>query len=379
MIYLDNASTTFPFDEVLETYIKYSKNNFFNPSTIYKAGKNNSVLEEKIKSKILEFLKIKNKKIIFTSSATEANNLAIFGYLLPKANKGYNIITTNIEHKSVFNAFKFLESNGFEVRYLHINNNHQISIEELNSLIDKNTIFCSVMAVNNETGNILNIDEAKKTLNGKRIIFHSDFAQTLFKTKLSLCSIPDMFTISSHKIHGLKSIAALIYDEKIQLQPQILGGGQEYGIRSSTVDIPLIASFFKAIEINEKRWLNDYKIVEELYKYAISKLNSLQYILINSFKENYSPYILNFSLLNGVKASVVLEGLSNKEIYVSSISACSSKGEEPSYVIYNLFDDKNRAANAIRISFSSSNTKEEIDTLIKELDDIVKKGLWETK
>ena len=171
MIYLDNASTTKPYKEVLDIYNKYSENNFFNPSSIYKAGKNNFFLEEKIKENILKLLFLKNKKIIFTSSATEANNLAILGFLQSKRNKKYHILTTKIEHKSILNVFKKLESDGFEVTYLNVNKYGGIDLEELENSIKENTIFASIMTVNNELGNIINIKEISEVLKKHNIVY----------------------------------------------------------------------------------------------------------------------------------------------------------------------------------------------------------------
>lgn len=377
MIYLDNAATTKPYQEVVDTFLKYENLAYFNPSSVYKLGRDNNALVEKIKENILNILNLKDKKVVFTSSATEANNLAILGYLMPRANKGYNIITTNVEHKSVLNVFKFLENNGFEVRYLHLTNYQKIDINELKSFIDDKTIFVSAMAVNNETGAILNIDEIYDICVKNNITFHSDFSQALFKTDKSLLKFANIVTISSHKIHGLKSIAALIMDKNIILEPQLHGGNQEYGMRSSTVDVPLIASFYKAIEINNKKYLSNQKYVSTLFDYLFERLSKLDYVDINSLKENSTKYILDFSFKKNIKASVVVEGLSNKEIYVSSTSACNSKSEPISYVIDNIYHDLKRSKNTVRVSFSEENTIDEIDILINTIDKIVNSQIWE--
>lgn len=376
MIYFDNASTTKPYSEVLSIYNKYASDFYFNSSSIHKLGKNNQVLEDKIKENILKNLKLQNKKIIFTSSATESNNLAILGYLSHKANKGFKIYTSNVEHKSVSNVFKYLENNGFIVEYLKVDKNGKIDIEDFKSKIDNKSLFCSIMSVNNEIGNVLNIDEIYEVCKQNNIIFHSDFSQGLFKVDNSLLKKCNMLTISSHKIHGLKSIAALIIDQNINIEPIIYGGGQEYGLRSSTVDIPLIASFYKAIELGNLNYKKNAETVKSLFMYTYSELSKLDFVEINSLISNSTYYILNFSLLDNIKASVVLEELSNNDIFVSSTSACNSKKEEPSYVIKNMFGDDLRSKNTIRLSFCETNTKEEIDIFIKKLQEIAKKGLW---
>lgn len=375
MIYFDNAATTKPYQEVIDTYLKYESTNFYNPSAIYKLGRNGAFLINKIKENILKLLNLQNKKIIFTSSSTEANNLAIMGFLEKKKNRNFNIITSEIEHKSVLNVFKYLEKNGFEVRYVKFKDNQQIDIEDLRSKIDNRTIFASIMAVNNELGTILNIDEVYQVLKEKNIVFHSDFAQALFKADLKLANNCNMMTISSHKIHGLKSIAALIIDSNMELSPIEFGGGQEYGIRPSTMDLPLIASFYKTLELakaNEKRIKSK---VKELYDYLLLKLKELDFVEINSNPDFTTHFILNFSLKDA-KSSVVVEALSEREIYVSSTSACNSKGEVSSYVIEKLFNDSNRAKNSIRVSFSEENITEEIDIFIKNLIEVYESKMW---
>ena len=297
MIYFDNASTTKPYDAVLDTYLKYAKDNFYNPSSNYKSAKLNAELIEKIKQGMLKILDLTSKKIIFTSSATEANNLAIIGYLSDKFFKNYHLITTEIEHKSVLSVFKYLETKGFEVTYLKVNKDQQIDLNELENSITSRTIFASIMAVNNETGGIINIGDAFDILKKHNIMFHSDFSQALFKIDKKLNHNANMITISSHKLHGLKSIAALIIDKSIELKPLLIGGGQEYGMRSSTLDFPLIASFYKTLEINNENYLHNKEKIEILFDHAFKELSKRDYLVINSLRENNTKYILNFSLL----------------------------------------------------------------------------------
>ena len=374
MIYFDNASTTKPYKEVVDTYNKYLDCNFFNPSSIYATS--TSMLEEKIKANILKMLGLSNKKVVFLSSATEANNLAIKGFLKGKKEKKGHLITTQIEHASVLNVFKELENEGYQVTYLPVDENHQISLETFTKSLQNDTILVSIMSVNNETGSILNLKEIYEICNKRNIMMHSDFAQGFLKTDNSLMKYCDCFTISSHKIHGLKSIAALIMNKNMNMQPILLGGEQEYGLRSSTVDIPLIASFYKAIEKNFKEKNEKYSRIAEIFDYCIEKINSIPYLILNSNINNSTKYIVNFSFKDNVKASIVLEYLAKKEIYVSSTSACNSKGEKMSYVINSIYKDENRAHNTLRLSFDENNTKEDIDTLFEEIDKCVKGTLW---
>ena len=374
MIYLDNASTTKPYQEVVDTYNKYLTSNFFNPSSIYATSTN--MLEEKIKLNILKMLGLNDKKIVFLSSATEANNLAIRGFLKGKKEKKGHLITTEIEHASVLNVFKELEEEGYQVSYLPVNENHQIDIDIFQKTLQNDTIFVSMMSVNNETGSILNLKEVYEICKKRNITLHSDFAQGFLKTDLDLMKHCDMFTISSHKIHGLKSVAGLIYNKNMNLMPILLGGNQEYGVRSSTVDVPLIASFYKAIEKNFKDKNKKYSGIAEIFDYCVDKINSIPYLILNSNVNNTTKYIVNFSFKDNIKASIVLEYLSKKEIYVSTTSACNSKGEKMSYVIYSIYKDELRARNMLRLSFDETNTKEEIDAVFNEIDKCVKGTLW---
>ena len=374
MIYLDNASTTKPYQEVVDTYNKYLTSNFFNPSSIYATSTN--MLEEKIKLNILKMLGLNDKKIVFLSSATEANNLAIRGFLKGKKEKKGHLITTQIEHASVLNVFKELEEEGYQVSYLPVKENHQIDIDIFQKTLQNDTIFVSMMSVNNETGSILNLKEVYEICKKRNITLHSDFAQGFLKTDLDLMKYCDMFTISSHKIHGLKSVAGLIYNKNMNLMPILLGGNQEYGVRSSTVDVPLIASFYKAIEKNFKDKNKKYSGIAEIFDYCVEKINSIPYLILNSNVNNTTKYIVNFSFKDNIKASIVLEYLSKKEIYVSTTSACNSKGEKMSYVIYSIYKDELRARNMLRLSFDETNTKEEIDIVFNEIDKCVKGTLW---
>ena len=196
MIYLDNDSTTKPYQEVVDTYNKYLTSNFFNPSSIYATSTN--MLEEKIKLNILKMLGLNDKKIVFLSSATEANNLAIRGFLKGKKEKKGHLITTQIEHASVLNVFKELEEEGYQVSYLPVNENHQIDIDIFQKTLQNDTIFVSMMSVNNGTGSILNLKEVYEICKKRNITLHSDFAQGFLKTDLDLMKHCDMFTISSH-------------------------------------------------------------------------------------------------------------------------------------------------------------------------------------
>jgi cysteine desulfurase len=375
-IYLDHAATTPLHKKVYKAMKPYFTKNYGNPSSIYTLGQINNEAIIKAREQVAQALNANPSEIYFTGSGSEANNWAIKGIAYANKHKGNHIITSCIEHHSILNTCKQLEQEGFQITYLPVNENHQIDLEVFEKSLQNDTILVSIMAVNNETGSILNLKDIYKICKDRKIIMHSDFAQGFLKTDNELMKYCDMFTISSHKIHGLKSVAALIMNKNMNVLPIIVGGEQEYGIRSSTVDVPLIASFYKAIERNLKEKNQKYSGIAAIFDYCVGKINSIPYLVLNSNVENSTKYIVNFSFKENIKASIVLEYLSKKEIYVSSTSACNSKGEKISYVIYSLYGDEARAHNMIRLSFDETNTKEEIDILFDEIEKCVKGTLW---
>lgn len=361
MIYFDNASSSKPSLKCLNVFEEESLKSFANPSSIHKLAMINGSNISRIKQNILHQVGLDDKyDIVFTSGATESNNLAILGYCRKNKNRGNQIITTNIEHESVLNPFLQLEKEGFIVKYLHVDENGEISLDELNQLMTKQTILVSIMASNNEVGSVLNISGASKIIKEyPKCVLHSDCVQAFGKIPLELSSL-DMITITAHKIHGIKGIGALILKKKLLIEPIVYGGNQQNGLRSGTLDYPSIASFNETINeaiINLKK---DNLYVDSLHKYMVTKLKELDEVSINTPDYNYNPYIVCFSLKTK-KASVVVEALSNEGIYVNSVSACNSKKEDPSYVLLAMNKEFQIAKNPIRVSFSSENSIEEID------------------
>lgn len=381
MIYFDNASSTKPSKEVLEAYLNAAENNYENPNSIHKLGMKNFNEINRIREKILKLLGLDSRyEVIFTSGATESNNLGIIGYYNKNKSRGNHIITTKVEHESVLDVFKFLESQGALVTYLDVNKDGEIDIEQFKKVINKNTILVSIMPVNNELGFALNIDEISKVVRTfPKCSLHLDCAQTVGKYKFDY-SLGDMLTISGHKINGLKGCGALIKLKKINLNPLFYGGGQENGLRSGTLDYPAIVALHEALKITMNSFNENYKNIEVLRGYLVENLKNNDEISLNIFK-NQTPYILNMDLLNK-KASVVVEALSNEGIMVSSVSACNSKKEAPSHVLLALGKSDEEARNAIRLSFNKNNTLEETKIFIQKfnmiLENIKGRKLWST-
>jgi cysteine desulfurase len=371
IIYLDNAATTKVNEEVLKSYIEVSTNYFANASSIHGLGVKSSDLLAKARNQILKCLKCHDHDVIFTSGATESNNLAIKGYALQYQNRGKHIITTRIEHPSVLETLRQLENlYGFEVSYLPVNEKGIVSINDIKSAIRKDTILISVMAVNNEVGAINPIsDIAKLIKNYPKIALHVDAVQALGKIAINYDEI-DMITFTGHKINSLKGSGALLIKKRITLVPNNAGGGQESGLRSGTSDLAGAVALSKAIRIateNKEAHFNHVRnIIAPLLDYLKSNNDLYE---INSNNE-LNPFIINFSLKNK-KAAVVVEALSNEGIMVSSISACHSKGEKASYVVKEMSKDDLLAHNTIRISPNFDNTNEDIETLIKKLKVII--------
>lgn len=363
IIYLDNAATTKVKDEVVALFVETEKDNFANPNSIHALGVYNAKKIDNARGSILSSFKLKRHKVIFTSSSTEANNLAIKGYCLNYQNRGKHIITTNIEHPSVLECFKQLKDKfGFDVTILPVNSKGVVTFKQVEDAMRKDTILVSIMAVNNEIGSINPINEIADVVHKyPKANLHVDTTQAIGKIKLDYDKL-DMFVISSHKIGGLKGSGALIYKSSLSFLPLLSGGGQEDGFRSSTVSIANAVTIAEAINLALKE---DTSKAKELKKHLIDGLKDIPGIELNS-DEDCSPYIVNFSLLEK-KASVVVEDLSNKGIYVSSVSACNSKKEASSYVVKALGRDDKFAHNTLRVSFSNENTLEEVDIFLKEL------------
>lgn len=363
IIYLDNAATTKVKDEVVALFVETEKDNFANPNSIHALGVYNAKKIDNARGSILSSFKLKRHKVIFTSSSTEANNLAIKGYCLNYQNRGKHIITTNIEHPSVLECFKQLKDKfGFDVTILPVNSKGVVSFKQVEDAMRKDTILVSIMAVNNEIGSINPINEIADVVHKyPKANLHVDTTQAIGKIKLDYDKL-DMFVVSSHKIGGLKGSGALIYKSSLSFLPLLSGGGQEDGFRSSTVSTANAVTIARAINLALKE---DTSKAKELKKRLIDGLKDIPGIELNS-DEDCSPYIVNFSLLEK-KASVVVEDLSNKGIYVSSVSACNSKKEASSYVVKALGKNDKLAHNTLRVSFSNENTLEEVDIFLKEL------------
>ena len=368
MIYFDNASTTKPYKECLDVFTKVSTDDFANASSNHSLGYKSSALLTKCRSQIAKYLKVNSDEIYFTSGATEGNNLAIKGVAYHNRGWADKIITTRGEHPSVTNVFKELEREGFEVVYLSLNSDGQISLEELKDALDDKTSLVSIMYINNETGYINPISDIYRLIkDNSHAVMHVDGTQAIGKIKLT--SDYDLFTFSGHKIGGLKGSGALVKKRGVQIDPQILGGGQESGIRSGTSSLPLDCSLATSIRLSFSSLDERLADAKAINNYIREKLSEIDEIHVNS-PLNASPFILNFSLLRH-KGSIVAEALSNAGIYVSTTSACSSRESGESSVLKACGFDDRIVKNSIRLSFSGTENIGEADAFIARLKEIL--------
>ena len=369
-IYLDHAATTKPYDEVVSLYTKIETEHYGNPASIHGLGIDALSYLNKARLLVLKsFNLLKGYKVIFTSGATESNNLAILGYCFKHRQRGNHVITSNIEHPSVLEAFHYLEQHGFEVTYLKVNKDGIVDPLDLEKAMRPETILVSLMSTNNEIGSINQIDELAKIVHHyPKAAFHSDTTQSVGKDKIEYSNL-DMFVVSGHKVHGLKGSGCLLLKEKIDLEPRVFGGGQEDGLRSGTVSVALCCSLAKAISIAQSKLPSEHERISKIYQQFLVKLQDNKQLELNS-KPQGSPYILNFSLANK-KASVVVEALSNKGIYISSVSACNSKREASSYVAIALGKNNTLAHNTIRLSFGEDNSDEDAEVFAREFNKVM--------
>ena len=370
MIYLDNSATTKPYREVIEKMSEISLNYYGNPSSLHTFGIEAEKLILQSRQKIASILNVTPIELIFTSGGTEANNLAIKGYIEANKRKGNHIITTKIEHPSVLEVYKYYETKGFRVDYLDVDKNGAIDINTLEKLISSETILISIIYVNNETGTIQPLDrviEIRDLINQNAAI-HIDAVQAYLKapTDMKKLSGVDMMTISSHKIHGPKGVGALYIKKGTKINSIVLGGGQELKLRSGTENVPGIFGFGLASEITYNNISNNYNKVLELNSYFRELLTQK----IDRFKIispiNGLPYILNIAF-ERVKSEVLLHHLETCEIFVSTGSACSSKKTHQSHVLKAMNVEKSYLEGAIRVSFSSFNKKEEVEKTIEAI------------
>lgn len=369
-IYFDNGATTRVFPEVKEMMVKVLEEEYGNPSSMHKKG---LVAEHHLKRTreiIASSMKVDPKEITFTSGGTESNNLAIIGTALANQRKGKHIITSTIEHASVYNPFFFLEEMGFEVTFIPVDRQGIIRLDLLKEAIRKDTILVSVMAVNNEIGSIMPMEEIGRIVKEANpdTYYHADCVQAYGKMKVFPRKWKiDMVSISGHKIHGPKGSGALYVRKGVKIKPILFGGNQEQALRSGTENVPAIAGLGVAAEKIYENHEERVAYLKEIKDYFLEKVMQLPDVTNHS---GDAPHIASVSFLK-VRSEVLLHALEDKGVCVSAGSACSSNKPAVSGTLKGIGLKREEYESTLRFTFSCYNTKEEVDYVIDELEKLL--------
>ena len=359
MIYLDYSATTPVDDEVIDTYSKVCKEFIGNPNSLHKLGLEAKKLIDASTNQIAKILKVKPSEIIYTSGASEANNMAIKGVISKYSNRGKHIITTELEHSSIIAPLNYLQSKGYEVDFVKLDENGLVDLDDLNNLIRDDTVLVSIASVNSEVGIRQDLKKIRKVISkNPRTIFHSDVTQSIGKEKIDL-SVVDLASMSCQKFFGMKGCGALYKRDGLIIDPLIHGGKSTTIFRSGTPATPLIASFAKALRLVYEDFQKKDNYIHELNSYFIDKLSKLD-VSINSNKYCV-PQVVNLSI-KGIKPETMQHALEEYEIYISTQTACSTG--DYSRAVYAVTHSKERASHSIRVSLSYKTTYEEIDDFI---------------
>ncbi len=360
MIYLDYSATTPVDNRVIETYARVCKEYIGNPNSLHRLGVEANKLIEASSKQIAGILGIKPSEIIYTSGASEANNLAIKGICLRYQNRGKHIITTELEHSSVIAPLSYLSKIGFEIDFVKLDENGLVDLDDFERLIRDDTILVSISSVNSEVGVVQPINKISKIIRKyPKCYFHCDVTQSIGKQKFDF-SLVDLASFSAQKFFGMKGVGALIKKESIVIEPLIHGGKSTTIYRSGTPATPLIVSTAKALRLVYEDFDNRCAYIKGLHDYLVNELQKMK-VSINSNKYCI-PNIVNISLKN-IKPETMQHALEQYDIFVSTQTACSSG--DYSKAVYAVTRDKDKASHSIRISLSYKTTKEEVMTFIK--------------
>lgn len=363
MLYLDYSATTPPNVEVLREYLLDNYQYFANANSLYSLGDKSKRAIKVAERNILRHLKLTKYEVVFTSGATEANNLVIKGLSEALKNKRNRIITSSLEHSSIIAPINDLAKKGFKIDLVKHHETGEIDLDHLKELLKDDVAFISISAINSELGTRQPIDEISKLAHDVGAYFHCDITQILGKERIKFSKI-DLMTLSAHKFYGLQGIGALIKHKDIKLVKQVIGGHSASPYRSGTPSAPLIRSLWKALSLANQGLEQKQKRVQGLNDFLKEEISKLPDTVINS-PLNSIPHILNFSAL-GNNSSQIVKKLSEREIYISNHTACTSDTKY-SHIIYNLTKDKKLARSSLRVSISPLTTKKELKYFILEL------------
>ncbi|MCI9280463.1 MAG: cysteine desulfurase [Bacilli bacterium] len=370
MIYLDYSATTPVAYDVLESFNKASKDFFANPNSLHKLGIKSKELITSATKQICDIFNCLESEIIYTSGATESNNMAIIGYALANRNKGNHIIVSKLEHPSIYKICDYLSSQGFQIDYVNHDEEGIVDLEDLKKKVNEKTILISVCLINSEMGirQPLKMIRQIAKKQSSQVVIHSDMTQGLGKVPINIHDV-DLASFSLHKVYGPKGIGLLYKNSRFILEPIMYGSSKNNNLRPGTPSVPLIAAASKAIRLGTTDLDRKEVFVKRLNEKIIKKLTSYDDILIN--KTKYSiPHILNISLKN-IKPETFVHAMEEYEIYLGTNTACSSG--ELSTSVMAIYNDKKRASSTIRISLSYLTTTDEINRFLNYFDVVFKK------
>ena len=361
MIYLDYAANTPVEKSVLDLYYEVSLKYFANPNSSHRLGLEAKKVLDESSENIAKKLGILKEEIIYTSGATESNNLVVKGICERYKNYGKHILLSSLEHNSLIESATSMQELGFEVELIPVNKDGVVEVDVLKSMLREDTILVSVCSIDSEIGIIQPIEEIANLLKEyPHTFFHTDASQAIGKIEMNYENV-DLITIAPHKFYGLNGIGLLIKKKDVSIKPLINGGKSTTIYRSGTPVLPLVVATDKALSYSLEEQKNRYNYVSKLKTKITSELSKLPNIKINS-KENSVPYIINFSF-KGIKALDLAKKLEEYEIYVSTKTSCCPV-ETPSKLVYALTKDKGLATSSIRVSLSHLTTEEEVDEFI---------------
>ena len=372
--YFDNSATTRVYDSVADIMVKVMKEDYGNAAAKHMKGVEAERYIREAREEIAKSLKVKEKEIIFTSGGTESNNLALVGTALANRRAGNHLITTAVEHPSIYNTMGWLEEQGFRITYLPVDAAGHISLEELEHAVCDDTILVSVMYVNNEIGAVEPVEEISRVIRAKKpdVLFHVDAIQAYGKYQIRPKRQGiDLLSVSGHKIHGPKGVGFLYVDEKVKIRPILYGGGQQKGMRSCTENVPGCAGLAEAVRITYKDHGEKIERLYGLRERLIAGLKGLEGVTINGLETRESaPQIVSASFA-GIRSEVLLHALEDKGIYVSSGSACSSNHPGVSGTLKGIGVKGELLDATLRFSFGMFNTEEEVDYCIGVLGELL--------
>lgn len=372
--YFDNAATTKVKEEVLKEMFPYFGVEYGNPSSMYSIGRSSRRAIEKARKRVAELINCKPKEIYFTSCGSESDNMALKGIAYANKEKGNHIITSRIEHPAILNSCKTLEKQGYKITYLNVDEEGNIDINELENAINKDTILISIMFANNEIGTIEPIEQISKIAKKHNIIFHTDAVQACGNIKIDVKEMGiDMLSLSGHKINAPKGVGALYVREGIEFDRFLDGGHQEKNKRAGTENVAEIVGLGKACEIAQTNLESHINKLKELRDFYISQVEKrIDNIKLNGPRDNRLPGNANISF-KGVNGSELLLKLDEKGICASAGSACSTGSSSPSHVLTSIGLDSKIADGTLRVTFCEENSKEDVEYLVENLENIVRK------